>query len=122
MAGRLDVDRMLRQLTPKQLREWGAYYELEPFDHTPAKYHAALICQTMANIHRGKNQTAYKLGQFLLEFDATSEKPKEQTVQEKLNVMTVIMKAYAMAAAENAANAARAAETAAAHGVDFQPA
>lgn len=110
----LDVGTILRR-PAKWFREWEMYYELEPFGETAASYRAASICQTMANLKRGKNQSPYKLEQFLLKFDG--EPQKEHSVQEKLNVMTVIMKAYAQASAENNANARQAAETANLHGV-----
>lgn len=125
MAGVLDVEAILRRPS-KWFRGWEHYYEMEPFDQVPANYRAASICQTIANVNRGKNQRAYKIDEFLLKFD-DGDKPvaREQTVQEKLNVMTVIMRAMAEVKAEedkklSKLNAMAVAETAEAHGVKIE--
>lgn len=115
MAGVLDVGTILRR-PAKWFREWEIYYELEPFGEMPANYRAASICQLIANVNRGKNQKAYKLEDFVLKF-GMGEPKREQSVQEKLNVMTLIMRAYAEAQAEGHANAAIVNETAKEHGV-----
>lgn len=116
MVGELDVNAMLRRMTFKQFFGWEVYYHLEPFGEMRADYRAASICQVLANIHRGKNQKAYKLTDFLLDFDKDVQK-SGQSVQEKLNVMTVIARAWALANAENNANAAAASAVAREHGV-----
>lgn len=43
-----------------------AYYQVEPFGEEREDLRAALICQTMANINRGKNTTPFKLDDFML--------------------------------------------------------
>lgn len=102
-------------MTAKQFREWEAYYELEPFGEERADIRSAQICQMLANVNRGKNQQPYKLGDFLLKFDDDRQQ-RPQTVQEKLNAMTVIMRAMAEAEAEGNLNRAAAQATAKAHG------
>lgn len=42
--GRPDVDAMLEELTPEQIDEWAAYYDIEPWDTRLA---AAAICATI---------------------------------------------------------------------------
>lgn len=120
MAGELNVDALLRRITAKQFREWQAYYALEPFDEQRGDYRSAQICQMLANIYRGANQKPFdNLDDFMLKFDA--EPKKGQSVQEKLNVMTVIARAWNQVITEGmAANAAAAQATAAAHGVTLE--
>lgn len=107
----------MRGLTAKQFRYWEMYDEIEPFSDRRDDYRIASVCQMLYNVNRGKNQKPLPLKDFLLKFDAAEEKPRGQSVQEKLNVMTVIMRAWAEANAENNANAAAAKAVADAHGV-----
>ncbi len=61
---------MLDTMTIRQLREWFAYSELEPFGEERADYRSAQICAMIANSVRDKKRkpTAYKVEEFLLRF------------------------------------------------------
>lgn len=50
------------------------YYALEPFGAERDNLHAALIASTIANVHRGKNQKAFKAEDFML----SSKRPKSK--------------------------------------------
>lgn len=106
----------MRRLPAKQFRLWEMYDEIEPLSDRRDDYRIASVVQMLYNINRGPKQKALPLKEFLLKFEGEEPK-KSQSVQEKLNVMTVIMRAWAEASAENAANAAKAQETAREHGV-----
>ena len=71
--GILHIDRVLG-LTAKEFIGWEHYAALEPFDETRADYRAASIATMIANVHRGKDQKAYKLEDFVLKF---GEQPKQ---------------------------------------------
>ena len=61
---------MLRVITARQLREWMAYGELEPFGEERADYRTASIVQMLANINRDpkKHPDGFKIEDFLLRF------------------------------------------------------
>jgi hypothetical protein len=119
MAGELDVEAMLRRHTAKWFLNWQAYYELEPFGEMRADLRAALICKTLADLKRGKNQKPYDIENFLFDFAGERTKKKGQSVQEKLAVMTVIARAWNAAQTEGTANIAAAQNVARAHGVSL---
>lgn len=48
-AGRLDVGRVLRELTPRDLAWWRAWYSLEPRGEERADLHAAILVRTVTN-------------------------------------------------------------------------
>lgn len=54
-----------------------AYAEIEPFGEKRADIRAAIVAQTMANIHRGKNKKAYKLDDFMPQFERPKQAPEQ---------------------------------------------
>jgi len=74
----LTVKGLLKTIDARELAEWQAYYNIEPFGEERDDLRAAMICCTLANINRGKNQPAYKLDDFLLRFDPKPEQTTEQ--------------------------------------------
>jgi len=91
-----NVDALLRSLTAKQFHEWMIYAELEPFDEVRGDLRSALIAATIANVNRGKGQTAYTLQDFLLFKE--EESPRHQTWQEKKAIAMAICMAYSVPA------------------------
>jgi hypothetical protein len=67
---------------------------LEPFDETRADYRAASIATMIANVHRGKDQRAYKLEDFVLKF---GEKPK-QTPEDHLLIAKLFAASFGASA------------------------
>lgn len=65
---------MLSQITFRQLSEWGAYAELEPFDEERADLRAGSIVQAILNVNRGKRRP-YTLKDCVLPFGAEPVKP-----------------------------------------------
>jgi hypothetical protein len=65
--GRLNVEKMLRELTAKQFIAWEHYAQLEPFGEVRADWRAASIATTIANVYRGKS-APFKMEDFLLRF------------------------------------------------------
>lgn len=48
MAGRLDIDQMLEEITPQQMDEWIAYYYCEPWGEEWLQ--SSLLCSMVANL------------------------------------------------------------------------
>lgn len=92
--GRVDVDAMLDELTWPQLREWMAYYEIDPWGGSRADLGAAIVASTMANIWGRKSKT-YRVSDFLPTFGA-----RRQTKAEIGSIM--MMAARAAQAARSA--------------------
>lgn len=60
---------MLDGLTAEQFIRWMAYARLEPFGEERADLRSAIIAVTMANAWRGKGSRAFKIEDFMPEFD-----------------------------------------------------
>lgn len=66
--GRLDVDAMLSELTWPQMREWLAFYQIDPWGGARGDVQAAIVSSTMANMWRGKGKPARAVADFLPTF------------------------------------------------------
>lgn len=81
---------LLNRISSREISEWIAFYNIEPFGEMRADLRAALIATVMANAWRGANQSPFKITDFMLTFD---NKP-EQTMDE----MKQILKSFTIAA------------------------
>jgi hypothetical protein len=88
---------MLRSITWTDFLGWLAYSELEPFDERRADYRTASVVTMLANVNRDtkKRPTAYKLDDFVIEFDAPV-KPRErkQSLEIQKGILVAIAQAY----------------------------
>ena len=55
----------MARIDSKELSEWMAYYELEPFGHVRTDLNAGIIAATIANVNRGKQGQAYRPADFM---------------------------------------------------------
>jgi hypothetical protein len=78
----MTVAGLLNQIDAKELMEWRAFYNIEPFGEEREDLRMAMVCCTLANIHRGKNTPPYRLSDFLLRFD-----PKPQQTEEEMKAI-----------------------------------
>lgn len=53
-------------MTMTELREWGEYYQVEPFGQERDNLHAGLVASVIANAHRGKGTRAFSPSDFML--------------------------------------------------------
>lgn len=62
------MDAMLRSMTSKQLREWLAFSELEPFDGTDEAVRSGAIEQILRNVYRDtkRRKTPFELSDCVL--------------------------------------------------------
>jgi hypothetical protein len=82
---------MLEEISARTLREWMAYYALDPWGDERADLRSGIVAATLANIHRGK-RAAFRPRDFMPRFEAPR---RRQSVDE--------MKAIFRAAGEAAA-------------------
>lgn len=66
---------LLATIGSDELGEWIAYNNLDPITQDRGDAQAALICQTLANVNRGKGQPAFRVEQFMPKYGRKHEKP-----------------------------------------------
>jgi len=76
-------DFLNRLLTVRQIREWIAFYRIEPFGESRADWRQAITSMILANVNRGKNTKAYKVKDFML----TDKKPRRQMTNKEIETM-----------------------------------
>ena len=89
--GQPSVNRMLRNMTYKEFREWMVFAELEPFDEVRQDYRIASIVAAIYNVHRGKNQRAVALKDVKIKFgdeEVTKQSVKEQMAMAQMAIAT----------------------------------
>jgi len=74
------VEELLARISSRELAEWMAYAELEPFGEERADLRAGIVASTIANVNRGKNRKAYKAVDFVPKF----ERKRRQSANEML--------------------------------------
>jgi len=78
------VRELLARTDSRELAEWQAYSQVEPFGEGRADLRAAEVAWTMANLWRGKNQKAYRLADFVLAAGPEPEDEEEMTPERML--------------------------------------
>lgn len=80
-VGRVDVRRMLSEISADDLMEWVAYNEIEPFGEARADLRAGIVASTIANVNRPKNSRALRPGDFMPDFTPREPQTTESMVQ-----------------------------------------
>lgn len=92
------MPKLLRSLSLRELRDWRAYADLEPFDETRADYRAASIVWAVVNMNRDtkKKPRPWPLKDFLLKFGEAMEQQqrKGKTPAELLAIAKQITRDY----------------------------
>jgi len=65
----MTVAELLDRIDSKEISEWIAFYNIEPFGEERADLRSAIIASTMANMWRGKGQRAFTAKDFMPQFD-----------------------------------------------------
>jgi hypothetical protein len=81
----MTVRELLSRLDSRELSEWIAYYNLDPFGEARADYRAAMLACLTANINRGKHEP-FKISDFMPNF----EPKKPQTMEEMKRILMSI--------------------------------
>ena len=79
----MTLAQLLNNISSKELSEWIAFSNIEPFGEFRADIRAAMIACVMANSWRGSNQPAFKISDFMITFN----NKKEQTVDEIKSIL-----------------------------------
>jgi hypothetical protein len=74
----MTVRGLLSQIDARELKEWQIFSMIEPFGEERQDLRSAMVCATLANVNRGKNQPAYKLDDFMLRFDPKPEQSPDE--------------------------------------------
>lgn len=88
---------MLKEMSIKELREWRAYADLEPFDEGRADLRAASIAFFVVSALRGRKDKKLKLEDFLLKFGDEQQNataPKRQSWQNMKLLSRMIAASY----------------------------
>ena len=72
-------DEMLSRMSSRELTEWIAFANIEPFGADADFLGHAITASTVANVNRPKNKKAYKADEFMPKFEK-----KQQTVDEMI--------------------------------------
>jgi len=85
----MTVAELLSRISSRELSEWMAYYELEPFGEERADLRAGIIAATIANVNRSKKQRAFQPAQFMPKFGGEPEK-ETQSWQQQLAIVQML--------------------------------
>ncbi len=72
----MTVRQLLASCDSRELAEWMAYEQVEPFGDARGDLQAGVVASTIANVNRGKRAKSYKPQDFLLQF----RKPQAQSL------------------------------------------
>ena len=77
---------LLERVSARELSEWMAYAQMEPFGEERADLRAAIVAMTVANVNRGKGRAA-KVEDFMPKFDREPDGDQMKFTAERLNAM-----------------------------------
>lgn len=82
----MTVAEMLSRISSRELSEWLAYSQIEPFGEERADLRAGIVASTVFNVNRGKGQKARTPQEFMPQFDRPERDPEEMVrIVEQLN-------------------------------------
>ena len=61
----MTVRELLARIDSRELSEWMAYYELNPFGSVRNDLQAGIVASTIANVNRGKNDKSFTPSDFM---------------------------------------------------------
>ena len=61
----MTVRELLARIDSKELSEWMAYYEVNPFGSVRDDLQAGIVASTIANVNRGKNDKSFTPSDFM---------------------------------------------------------
>lgn len=73
-------DALLRSLTAREYAEWQAFYTVDPFGDQRADLRAGIVCATMSNRWRGKNENPAEPINFMPYHQVKEQTPHEMQV------------------------------------------
>lgn len=87
--GHVNVDRMLSEIDSRQLSEWMAFANLDPFDESRADIRSAIVAQTVAAASGSKR--TFRLQDFMIQYG--NREHKQQSLADAKMVVKNYMNA-----------------------------
>lgn len=81
----MTVRELLARIDSRELSEWMAYYELNPFGSVRTDLNAGVIAATIANVNRGKNGKTFQPADFMPYVETADQ--SEEDMKAILNTM-----------------------------------
>lgn len=85
----MTVAELLQRISSRELTEWMALAEIEPFGEERADWRAAMIAATFANTLRGEREP-YPVSDFLLDFEDKAEREDDETWKAHLAMVEML--------------------------------
>lgn len=73
---------LLKRISSRELSEWIAFSQLEPFGSEAGYIGHAITASTVANVNRAKGQKAFEVSDFMPKLEGK----KDQTVEEMIQI------------------------------------
>jgi hypothetical protein len=78
-------------MSSRQLSEWLAFFQLEPWGEERADLRAGIVASTVANVNRSaKRRKPYKPQDFMPRFDEEDETPEESALRMMAQMKTAL--------------------------------
>jgi hypothetical protein len=103
-------DRMLAEMSPRELMDWEQYFAMKPLPVERVEYGLGLLTSVLANIHRDskKQKNPFEIKDFVLDYRPKEEKQAEDKQKfEKQALLDVKKKQLETAFAKKAAELAK---------------
>lgn len=92
--GEPNVDYLLASISHRQLIEWMAYYNLNPFGEERADTRAGIVASTVAEVKRNRKKRSKPYGPQDFMIDYGKRRRKRQTVAEQLQIAEMLTAAF----------------------------
>lgn len=84
---------LLARIDSRELTEWMAYYQIEPFGPERDDLNAGIIASTIANVNRGKKRKPYRPDDFVPRYDRAWQRQREPAWERMLKTVEALNKA-----------------------------
>ena len=93
----MTVTRLLAETTSRELTEWMAYYQMEPFGPERGDLQAGIVAATVANVNRDakKQKRPYSAQDFMPKFEGGAGGKAEKTPEELRRKWEMVVAAFA---------------------------
>lgn len=86
---------LLAEIDSRELTEWMAYEQVEPFGPWRDDIRAGVIASTVANVYRGKTQKPLSPTDFVPEFGRRREEPLVEAMMAQMGMIAAVQNAAA---------------------------
>ena len=87
------MDALLAEMSSRQLAEWIAYYQVEPWGEERADLRAGIVASTIANVNRSPKRTKpYTPHDFMPRFEKEAETAEEKTQRLMAQMRSILNK------------------------------